>query len=377
MIGRGGLVECAKAPELERGAIVWFVGAGCWTEKFTIIGRSAFGGYDTVILDASALSRDGWFCSPFHVVEEHCRPISEQFGIGCYYDLSEPKATEEEIRAAIEAGHAYEERVKAEKEEEQEARDAMRAKYAGKYPEVSTRYGNTVQVAKNIRKDLAEAFPGCKFSVRKRYDDDLIISWTDGPTEEEVTAVSGKWVQNCERDKWNDDIWEHTDTAFTSVFGGVESIWCERDFSKEINDAMTAEISALCPGLPVDKSVYATDEHYQQVLKARNTYKEIDSCPSWVSCRILAELVLRGRSLYVKPEAKKPEAKPEQPGTDGAKGVQIIDYSEKAVAVVGETRAISDKLKELGGRFNARLSCGAGWIFSKKREEALRAALAL
>lgn len=175
---------------------------------------------------------------------------------------------------------------------------------------------------------------------------------------------------------------EHTDTAFTSVFGGVESIWYERDFSKEKHDALTAEISALCPGLPVDKSVYATDEHYQEVTKARNTYKEIDSFPRWVSCRILAELVLRGRSLYVKPEtkpeAKKPE-KAEQPGTDGqrAKGVQIVDYSEKAVAVVGETRAISDKLKELGGRFNARLSCGAGWIFSKKREEALRAALAL
>lgn len=47
---------------------------------------------------------------------------------------------------------------------------------------------------------------------------------------------------------------------------------------------------------------------------------------------------------------------------------QIIDYSEKAIAVVGDTRDIKDKLKMLGGRFNPRLSCGAGWVFSKKQQ---------
>ena len=31
-----------------------------------------------------------------------------------------------------------------------------------------------------------------------------------------------------------------------------------------------------------------------------------------------------------------------------------------------------DTLKSLGGRFNARLSCGAGWIFSKRMEDKVR-----
>ena len=61
-------------------------------------------------------------------------------------------------------------------------------------------------------------------------------------------------------------------------------------------------------------------------------------------------------------EAVAAEAVPED-----APRFQIIDYSEKAVAVVGDTRDIKDKLKELGGRFNPRLSCGAGWVFSKKQ----------
>ena len=53
----------------------------------------------------------------------------------------------------------------------------------------------------------------------------------------------------------------------------------------------------------------------------------------------------------------------------------IVDYSEKALAVTGDTRAIANELKALGGRFNPRLSCGAGWIFSKRKESELRALL--
>ena len=57
------------------------------------------------------------------------------------------------------------------------------------------------------------------------------------------------------------------------------------------------------------------------------------------------------------------------------KNIQMVDYSEKAVAIIGDTKAIKDKLKELGGRFNPRLSCGAGWIFSKKKEQEIRNSL--
>ncbi len=52
--------------------------------------------------------------------------------------------------------------------------------------------------------------------------------------------------------------------------------------------------------------------------------------------------------------------------------IEIIDYSEKAIALIGDTRPIADKLKELGGRFNPRLTCGAGWIFSKRKEQEIR-----
>lgn len=37
--------------------------------------------------------------------------------------------------------------------------------------------------------------------------------------------------------------------------------------------------------------------------------------------------------------------------------VQIIDYSEKAIAVIGDTKEIKEKLKAAGGRFRTDVAC--------------------
>jgi hypothetical protein len=54
----------------------------------------------------------------------------------------------------------------------------------------------------------------------------------------------------------------------------------------------------------------------------------------------------------------------------------IVNYSEKALAVFGDTRQVKDQLKALGGRFNPKLMHNekkqAGWIFSKVKENYLR-----
>ncbi len=55
--------------------------------------------------------------------------------------------------------------------------------------------------------------------------------------------------------------------------------------------------------------------------------------------------------------------------------VQIIEYNERAIAVIGDTKPIKDKLKELGGKFNFRLTCGPGWIFRMVDLERVKAAL--
>jgi hypothetical protein len=52
--------------------------------------------------------------------------------------------------------------------------------------------------------------------------------------------------------------------------------------------------------------------------------------------------------------------------------VKIVDYSERSIAVIGDTKAIKQTLQDAGGKFNPKLKCGAGWIFSKRREQEIR-----
>lgn len=46
--------------------------------------------------------------------------------------------------------------------------------------------------------------------------------------------------------------------------------------------------------------------------------------------------------------------------------VKIIDYSEKAILVNGDTKLIKTGLKEIGGKWNPALK---GWIFPKTKTE--------
>lgn len=315
-ISEGGMKRIYKHPELPKGTIVHAFGAFMEESRWATTGKG-----DEVV-KLSPNDSDSYFSSPFEKLDEYARPISEKFGIGFYYDLDAPRATDEEIAQAIERGNNFikereEEKNRAE-EESKRAREEVIKKYGAIYDQPSGKYlTDAVLVAKHIRQDLANSFPGQKFSVRKADYSTINIEWKDGPTREEVEQIAGKHERICSRDRWNDDLWDYEDSAFTSVFGGVNYLFFNRETAPE--------------------------------------NREI--------------------SLYIKPEPK--QDKTNKTETVEAKGIQIIDYSEKAIAVVGDTRAIKDTLKTLRGRFNAHLTCGAGWIFSKSKEATIREALSL
>lgn len=58
--------------------------------------------------------------------------------------------------------------------------------------------------------------------------------------------------------------------------------------------------------------------------------------------------------------------------------IELIQYSDKAIAVTGDTRTIKEELKAIGGRFNARLTDPKtgnkfmGWVFQKCKEEKVK-----
>ena len=311
---KDGFKRLSEHPELPKGTIIRAFGAFMEESTWATTGKG------DEIVKLSPNDAESYFSNPFNSLDEYCRPISEKFGIGFYYDLDAPRATDEEIAQAIERANKFikereEEKNRAE-EESKRAREEVLKKYAAIFDQPSGKYmTDAVLVAKHIRQDLANAFPGQKFSIRKTDYSTIHVEWKDGPTREEVEQITGKHERICSRDRWNDDLWEHNDTAFTSVFGGVDYIFYYRETAPENRE--------IC--------------------------------------------------LYTKPEPKQREpAKAIK-----TEGIQLINYSEKAIAIIGDTRAIKDTLKTLGGRFNARLTCGAGWIFSKAKESTLRNALSI
>lgn len=76
--------------------------------------------------------------------------------------------------------------------------------------------------------------------------------------------------------------------------------------------------------------------------------------------------------------ATAPAQNPRQ-GDAGIIKVEIVDYSDKAVAVFGDTKPIKDTLRSLGGRFAFMRRDGQkcpGWAFRKADEQKIREALA-
>jgi hypothetical protein len=49
--------------------------------------------------------------------------------------------------------------------------------------------------------------------------------------------------------------------------------------------------------------------------------------------------------------------------------VNIKDYSAYSFVVFGDTKIHKDKLKELGGKYNGKLSVGPGWVFSLDKKD--------
>jgi hypothetical protein len=50
--------------------------------------------------------------------------------------------------------------------------------------------------------------------------------------------------------------------------------------------------------------------------------------------------------------------------------MNLSTYSDKSFVITGNTKEYKDELKELGGKWNSKLTCGSGWVFSltKKKE---------
>lgn len=206
---------------------------------------------------------------------------------------------------------------------------------------------STKEIAAKVRSYAKKNFPEFKFSVRSEwsmYTSSMYIELKSGPC---VPFVEGS--RSAER-------------GYMSTMSSVKA------WEDELTPKVFAALNAV--------SNYASSFRYN----------DSDGMQDYFDTNFYIHIEVSDEYKVIEPKAKKSSVKPEK--VEEAKeveavtveGLEIVDYSEKAIAVFGDTKAIKEQLKELGGRFNPALNYNgekrAGWIFSKKQADKVRELLA-
>lgn len=282
-------------------------------------------------------------------VESYIRPLSKKFGIGIYYYDDLRTLTAEEIMPYVEQAREAE---RKRKEAAELARiEADKAKEIGKKLfEANMPKGATHVIIASMRRDESDGMTDYYGYSTERT---IILAFSNH--KRDIFSEMRKACLNCDIP----EVREHA-TAPT-----VDSSGNER----------TEE----------NKSYWSPkDEHREKYSMGAGHYLGASKYSGWVISKTSIEYCKEGHYTnagreggffaFADKQPKQETARPDRVEVETGK-VQIIDYSEKAIAVIGDTYPIKDKLKELGGRFNKFLSCGAGWIFPKTKLEELKSAL--
>jgi len=168
------------------------------------------------------------------------RGVPEGIVRGVQWSINEDsQANAEEIQLALAYAELETRRRDQEKEEEARAKEECRDAFLAAHPELAPvdpeKYDSLTKGSKNIRRELKDAFPETKFSVRARSFSggcSIDINWTDGPTSEEVEKITGKYQQGSFNGM--EDIYEYSSTnVWPDVFGGAKYVMWHRHYSKE------------------------------------------------------------------------------------------------------------------------------------------------
>jgi hypothetical protein len=239
------------------------------------------------------------------------RPLKEKFGIGYYYDSENPQSMD-----AFEVAMLLQEAEQKKKAEQDEAeQERIRVE----------------EVRKIGRVRFAEIFPEDAQAVivarLKQNDSDTMTDYYAHSVQR--TVIIGFFKHK--RDLFS-EMWKHApnfeETAYLSEFN--EDYEHREKWS--MGDGYYLGESKYC-GWIIEKV---------PVYKRENTIEEF------------AYIAGNEDNIHIKQQDK--ANTPSYTTTTGKDGCTLVEYSAKAVAVFGETRAIKDELKAMGGRFNSRLT---------------------
>ena len=300
--------------------------------------------YDSYVV--YEVTRDKWGIT-YHLVnlqtyEFHTsdliRPLSEKFGIGIYYDDANPKFLDPLETAAL-----------LTKAKEKKAEEEKKAK------ETREEYGRIAKIDAERLRPLV-------------------------PTDAKAVIIGTLRVNEC--DSYT-DYYDYS-IARTVILGFSKHT--RNLFSEMRKHAANFEETAYLAEYNAD---YEHRENYSMgdgMYLGRNKYSgwTIEKEPIYDLEKFIeryAHTAGDEANLCMKAPQRENEAQqPTATADPSTLSLEIVEYSEKAIAVFGDTKPIKDVLKNLNGLFRANLTYKgerrAGWIYSKKQELKVREALA-
>lgn len=257
------------------------------------------------------------------------RPLNEKFGIGYYYDSENPQFLDS-FEVAILLQEAQEQKKAEEEKVEQEKIRVEQVKEIGR-----------------IR--FTEIFP------------------------EDAQAVIVARLRENESDSYTD--YYSYNTQRTVILGFSKH---KRDlFSEMRKHASNFEETAYLAEPNEDyehREKYSMGDGYY-LGESKYSGWIIEKAPVYKRENTIEEFAYTAGNEDNIHISKADTTTPSKPTGESKDGCTLVEYSAKAVAVFGETRAIKDELKAMGGRFNSHLTFNgkrlAGWIFSKSQEKQL------
>ena len=361
-LGPEGLTEAKQKPSLQIGSRVYSFGAGMNEKIYAVISEPDTRGAQKLV--SMSANYEGDYFNPFQTIDNYARPISKKFGIGFYWDDINPDFlfSSDGIAQAIKAANIFEAERQRKAEEKSRKDKEERENLPKLYPYLTPNPKDDTKTTKsNLVAMLKHTFPGIKFSVKKDNYSTYNVEWTNGPTKEQVSKITNKFESH--ESSYCGDFRDYNPSNFNRVFGGFEYIFEYRNIS---DDLLT--LAEEIPNRP-EEYHYQTNVLYKILSKteipAGYTAATIERTE--ITCGSIEDFY---RVVFEIPE--KAEAKPIETGT-----IQMVQYSEKAIVITGDTFPIKDTLKILGGKFNKFLSCGAGWIFPASKAEEIKKALLL
>lgn len=293
------------------------------------------GNYKTVTLDGKQLTRD-----------DHVRPYTEKFGIGVYYNEGE-KISPAQVAELVEQAREYQAHKAAEAEKAAERAVKVRAE----------KLERGRQLLPALPENLAAII-----TAELRQDESDLHSDYHGYSTKEVVYLA---YSLHKRDLFPELRKAAAKYENTQHFATPEQkpedagdYWHPSDEHREKYSMGSGYyLGNKYSGWVVQKSGFANTPEYLETLQIAAAEGRFFCEPSDLDKLQSAEAA---NLAPVEPEPGK---------------IQVIEYGA-GLAVVGDTRPIKDKLKALGGRFNFRLTCGAGWVFPKSKLAELQKALA-